>query len=543
MMTSQQKGGAIQRRMGPTTRKGGRWLAVILLLAGTTTVASLSWLSVQVLINPDVAFLLDQFLPGSSATGPNQEQPSTLSRILKVIRRSGQVPGRPLVLATNPQRTTPLLATADVLVPILSQDCPPQTDPCQHLTELRVYRSLELPYLLRIFQGKRHYRLLDRMEIEGLTQAQFTPIFSSLVANPVNPLPFTQVKRYYPAPKPGVWLRLTGFRTEGNTTIAYGRILYFHQDDARLSLMLNWASPTGEFPVWQQVTGGGEPELVLNQSVGLEPQFSIYQLQFPTSSARRVQEISLADPVFSDATYNNSLMLARSGLWSPAFTLLSRVKQQNPQRWSPAAQAQLDFIQLHAQITQAQAQQTSASATQRMLAYLINGSWTAATQVLQANGSSREEVRQILQTDSGGLWARIKAALAVNPDQPDAIAWGAMVLSQQKGATPAINWTRQRTSNDNTLKYVQTLLRFLDQPTQSSIPLVQASTSPTASPNKATDKSRSRFPTETEATQQSPSLDASDLDEAVPPDAQSPGTQPNATTEEQTSSQSLTSNP
>ena len=171
------------------------------------------------------------------------------------------------------------------------------------------------------------------------------------------------------------------------------------------------------------------------------------------------------------ASYDQGLMLARSGLWSAAVPLLERVKRNHPHRWTPDCQAQLDYIQLHAQITQAQAQQTAASATQRILAYLINGSWTTATQVLQANQSSRAEIRQVLRTDTGDLGARVKAALAVKPDQPDAIAWGAMLLSQQKGTTAAIRWTRQQAAdNRDTLKRVQTLLRLLEQPTPTDGP-------------------------------------------------------------------------
>ena len=35
--------------------------------------------------------------------------------------------------------------------------------------------------------------------------------------------------------------------------------------------MLSWTSPNGQLPKWQQVTGGGAKELVIDQTVGLEP--------------------------------------------------------------------------------------------------------------------------------------------------------------------------------------------------------------------------------------------------------------------------------
>ena len=247
-------------------------------------------------------FCSTSFLPGSSALSHSgQAQPQSLSQILKTIRRSGQVPGRPLVLAADAS-SMPLMAVKDVLVPISRQTCGSETASCQSLTELRVYRSLQLPYLLRLFQSTHYYRLLDHSVVEG-------PVASRLniqarrprrLTHSQQPLPLTRIERYHPAPQPGVWLQLSGLRPEGNTTTTYGQILYFHRHQARLQLILNWASPTGESPAWQQVTGDGQPELVVNQSVGLDPQFAVYQLKTASSGASQVYAISLAEPVFAE---------------------------------------------------------------------------------------------------------------------------------------------------------------------------------------------------------------------------------------------------
>ena len=469
-----------QRRMkSAIVLPQGGWLtAIALLLTAAITVGSLSWLSIQALLNPDVAFWLDQFLPGTSAqTGSGQTQPQSLAQILQGLRQSDQVPGRPLVVAADASHF-PLMAVRDVLIPVSTPECPSQQASCQALQELRIYRSLQLPYLLRLFQGTHYYRLLDRTFLDGHTQAQLARLWlqSHQGTDQQQTLPLTRLERYHPAPQPGVWLSLSGLRTAGNTAASYGQILYYHRDQARLSLMLNWASPQGKAPTWQQVTGGGQPELVVNQSVGLDPRFVVYQLHPQTHGVPQLQAIDLAEPAFTNSGYDQGLMLARNGLWPAAVTLLQRAKQQHPHQWSAASQAQLDYIQLHAHITQAQAQQKSASATQRILAYLINGSWTAATQVLQANQSSIGEIRQLLQADTGIVLDRVQASLDVKPDQVDAIAWGAMVISLQQGAIEADRWTRQRAAgNQAAWQYTQSLLRLLNQPPQPDVPILQTS--------------------------------------------------------------------
>jgi hypothetical protein len=43
--------------------------------------------------------------------------------------------------------------------------------------------------------------------------------------------------------------------------------------------MMDWASPTNQTPNWQEVTGGGEPELIIDRTTGIEPHLSIYQLK------------------------------------------------------------------------------------------------------------------------------------------------------------------------------------------------------------------------------------------------------------------------
>ena len=455
-------------RQLPRLARMGTPLAIAALGGAAAVVVGVAWLSIEAIVNPDVSFWLNQYLPSASTEKAviGEMMPQTLKEIQADIRRSGQSTGAPLVLASDLTLRAKVDSATDVLIPVFSQQAGCENN-CQQITELRLYRALQIPYLLQILQAKHYFRLLDRMTVVG-------PEETDVIASPNNPklanygstrtLPLTELGQYDSAPTPGVWLRLTGLLKTGDTVTTYGQILYFNSDQAALIPMLNWSSPLGEIPSWQEVTGKGKPELVINQSVGLQPEFAIYQNQAAANGEIQLQAISLAEPALKNASYADSLTLARSGLWSPALTLLKQVKQLQVKRWSQAAQAQLDYIQMHAQITRAQAEQPWVSPVQRVLAYLSNGSWTPAVQVFQASSAAREDIRNMLLADTGELFSRVAAALTVNPAQPDAIAWGAMVLAVQQGKAEAIAWLRKREMpNSSVFIRTQKLLQQLDR--------------------------------------------------------------------------------
>lgn len=438
----------------------------LLLLAGiTTTVVGLAWLSYQVITDPDVAFWLNQYLPTTKGKQTAAHQPRTLQQILKRLQDQKQSPGKPIVLAADGNANSPLTATKDILIPTYNKSCAQR--PCQQLQSLQVYRSLKLPSLLRLFQGKRYYRLLDRMTVHGPMEEQLVSLARNprLVTGATRPLNLSRVEVYNPAPKPGAWLRLMGLRSEGSATATYGQVLYFHPDEARLVLMLNWASPSGESPQWRQVTGDQRPELVVKQTVGLEPQYAVYWLHPAPTGDLQVEHISLAKPAFADPGYTQSLLLARSGLWSPAQKRLLTVKKQQSRRWSPKAQAQLDYINLHAAIAKSQAQQISASRVQTIVARLVNGEWSAALKFFQSPQTDPVEVRALLAADPGRLFARVEAFLKVNPKNQDAIAWGTLMRHVQDDPKTALVWAQQRTGkNKAALETIKKLVKRLDQP-------------------------------------------------------------------------------
>lgn len=440
-------------------------LNLLLLVGITTTVVGLAWLSYQVITDPDVAFWLNQYLPTTKGKQTAAHQPRTLQQILKRLQDQKQSPGKPIVLAADSNANSPLTATKDILIPTYNKSC--AQGPCQQLQSLQVYRSLKLPSLLRLFQGKRYYRLLDRMTVRGPTEEQLVSLARNprLVTGSTQPLNLSRVEVYNPAPKPGAWLRLTGLRSEGSATATYGQVLYFHPDEARLVLMLNWASPSGESPQWRQVTGDQRPELVVKQTVGLEPQYAVYWLHPAPTGDLQVEHISLSKPTFADPGYTQSLLLARSGLWSPAQKRLLTVKKQQSRRWSPKAQAQLDYINLHAAIAKSQAQQISASRVQTIVARLVNGEWSAALKFFQSPQTDPVEVRALLAADPGRLFARVEAFLKVNPKNQDAIAWGTLMRHVQDDPKTALVWAQQRTGkNKAALETIKKLVKRLDQP-------------------------------------------------------------------------------
>lgn len=464
------------------------WLShltsLILLGVGTGVVASAAWLSLQALINPDVTFWLNQYFPHTAPrTVAADARPLTLKQIQANIQRSGLTSGQPLVLTSDLSFSAQFKGGTDILIPV-GKNIANCNSNCYQITELQVYRSLQIPYLLRVLQGKHYFRLLDRTVVTGPDEAEIIDLINppTLADESRRKMPLNVLGEYNPAPTPGTWLRLTGLTNSGSATVTYGQIFYFNADSARLTLMLNWISPTGNIPNWEHVTGGRFPELVIDQSAGLDPQYSVYQINSAANGGMQLHAISLAEPAFADPAFTQSLNLARSGLWFQALQILKQVKQTQPQRWSKAAQAQFDYIELHARITLGQADQPSINPEQRVLAYLMNGSWTPAIQTFQASSAARKEIRQLLLSDSGRLLSRIETALELDPGQPDAIAWGAMTMMLKKSPPAAIAWMRQRGASASVIARTQKLMLQLED--LDKIPPKKAA-EPTSKPNSA----------------------------------------------------------
>ncbi len=462
--------------------KIGFRLSRLLLLGSFGFFAATLWLSLQYLVNPDVAFWLDHELLG--VTRPRQVEtapPQTVDQIQAALTKEGLTAGQPIVLKSDFALQSEMKTASDIAMPISKKDAPDAAqqgasgcdEPCESIYQLRIYRSLQLPWLIRLFLSKPYFRLTDVIAVRGPSGADLlAPDQNPLIsAGSDQPLPLTQSDIYNPAPQPGLWLRLTGLQTQGSSVSTYGQIFYFDPRRERLDLMTNWVSPPGEVPQWQQVTGDNVPELVVNQTVGLEPQYAVYQLKMTDGVAHQLKPITLMEPALDAPAYLDGLTLAKSGLWTPALALLKQNKQDNSKRWNPAAQAQLDYIQIHANVTQAQAKQPSASTVQRIMGYLVNGSWLPALDVLQSDRSARLEIREMLLSDTGRLANRIDTTLKVSPGDTSVVAWGALLRMIRGSEAQAIAWTqRQSNGGTATVTLVQKLFKQLNKPDAVSKP-------------------------------------------------------------------------
>ena len=405
----------------------------ILITTGGVIVGGI-WLAILLMINPNAGVWLNQFLPEWTRIPiADASPPQTLAAIQDEVRQSGLIPGEPLPL------------DSELLLPLFTSAPNCQTD-CEQIVELRVYQ----PSQLKGEQGL--YQLVSQLPISG--PEEYFVLSPSATAEVDNAslsrkLPLTKLTRFDDkAPAAGFWFNLSGQRVGGDTPMTYGQVIHYNPDQMHLSVMLQWTAPNEHQPYWQELTGTSTPELVIDRTVGLEPQFTVYQIQ-PRKFVPDpiyLEEISLALPALNTQAYRNALMLARSGLWSPAWQALQSQKKTN---WSAVAQAQMDVIRLHAQVTQDQAKQAWATPSQQIFANLIDGRWADALLVFQAAdaGAPVQEIATLLKTDTGGLWDRTQAALKVNPKDNNVKSWGALILAAQQGREKAIAYLKQLSSS------------------------------------------------------------------------------------------------
>jgi hypothetical protein len=398
-------------------------LAIAILISSAGLILTFAWMSILFIFNPEKISWINKFLPEwVQVPFGYSEHPHTLAEIKASLQQQKQTSGANLPLNQGEN---------SFVLPVFQQRANCQSN-CQELVELRVYQLVkdsEAPA-----KTEKYYRLATQLSITGLEQ--------SFVEGTVEHddsktfLPLTQVKRFEgETPAKGVWFYLRGQRQQGKSAIAYGQIVYYNPERTNLQQLLSWKSLNDQLPQWQQITGGGAKELVINQTVGLEPQLEIYQAK-PTKlylNPIQLEKITLTTPAIKDTAYQNALKIARSGLWTPAVESLKSIQKHRKNNLSATAQAQIDLIGVYAQITKIQADKTWASPSEQVLADLIDGRWGKALKVFKASSQNRQEISPLLKADKGRLWNRTVAALQVNPEQPEVLAWGALILAVQKG--------------------------------------------------------------------------------------------------------------
>ncbi len=474
----------------PPPRKRG-WLvslgAIAAIITGGAIVAGGIWLSILWMIDPNSVVWLNRFLPEWTHIPVNEASPpQTLATIEAEIRQNGFIPAEALSLNSE----TETQATS-ILIPLLKSEPNCQTD-CQKIVELRVYQPTEAK------STEVTYRLVNQLTIKEPEEYFVLSSLSDTKATNVDgyhSVPLTKITPLSDkAPSTGLWFNLSGERVNDGTNLYYGQVIHYNPDQTHLSVMVEWTSPNELQPYWQQVTGNTTSELVVNQTVGLEPKFKVYRIQ-PRKFVPNpiyLQEISLATPAANTPTYRNGLILAQNGLWSLAWQLLQREIKSN---LSDSVVAQIDVIKLHAQFTQSQAEQTWATPSQAILTNLIDGRFPEALQLFQTSISDTialQEITSMLKTDTGGLWQRVNAALDVNRNcgleglcdkskqetilDTNIKSWGALIIAAKQGRAKAIAWLKQlsptasQTTPSPTDTQIYALLDYLDGAIAQSTP-------------------------------------------------------------------------
>jgi hypothetical protein len=427
-------------------------VAMMVLLGSAGLMTTFGWMSVQFILNPDQVGLFNSFFPGWARISEDRaKRPQTLKEIQNSLSKQGQTAGQFL----------PLEKDKSFLVPVFKQRTNCHSD-CNYIVELRVYQRAEDSE----FQSapEKYYHLATQLAITGPEESfVVAPVVDATDDNQGSglPLPLSDVGRFEGGtPSSGIWLYLRGQRQQGTSAITYGHVLYYNPEGTHLQLMMPWTSPSGQLPQWREVTGGHTKELVVDQTVGLEPQLRIYQVK-PVKfvlNPIQLEQISLT-PVLQDADYQNALLLAQSGLWTPAFEQLQSMKGS----LSEAAQAQIDVIRLHAQLTKNQADASWASPSQQVLADLIDGRWEKALQVFETSLQNAQEIATLLKADTGRLWSRAEAQLQVNPNLQSVQAWSTLIVAAKHGQERANSWLNgQSKITSDSLAYIQDLLGQLN---------------------------------------------------------------------------------
>lgn len=455
----------INEKASKTNSWGNLLLAFALILTAAGAVAGGAWLSFQLFINPDAVNDANKILPQAvqlKATNPEQ-QPQTLKQIEDSLRAQGKITGESLALETDAKN----LIANSLIIPVLKRQSNCQTD-CQEIVELRVYQLVKNNFKFPLQADETIYQLTGQLPISGPDESfVISPVVDSETANygSTRLLPVTQLQRFSETttPKSGTWLYLLGQRQQSDNGIAYGHILHYNKSRSMLSLVLTWTSPTGQVPKWQEVTGGGFPELIVDRTSELEPQLQVYQVKPAQGSFDQFQLVPIAieEPAIKTKSYRDALFLARNGLWTPAWQWLKSLPQ-GKKRFSTAAQAQIDLIGLYAKYTSKQADIAWASPSQQAIAALSDGRWEKGLQIYIATPENTQEIATFLVNDSGRLWNRVEAALKINPHRSEVQAWGALILGAQEGQASAINWLKTQPHSPKTLKYAEKLLKRLD---------------------------------------------------------------------------------
>lgn len=447
-------------------RSLGLNILVLLLLSGMVAgVGGGLWLAAALMFNPDSVTSRDWLRRWLPESGMNTHSPQSVADIDADLRQGDRFLGTPLMLPAADGEPAPWLVPVTIPLPhcqnqgnltltdlgesaLLTRAWPDinrLSPDCQQVVELRLYRSLPTP------PGRSpRYELLDQLSLGGTPEFRVAEFYrhSARSTGSNTALPFTHVEflgNRPLEPTEAVWLTVHGAWSRGSNQANHGQVIQYLPDRQELQTSVSWVSPEMNQPEWQDITGDGRAELVVNKTVGLEPAFEVFRLL----PGPQLQAVSLLDTASDHPAYEKAIALAQAKLWSPALNQMrvAQTAESSQGTWSNAAQIQLEVIDLHAQSAQAQANRVWSNAGQQLTAHLIDGQWAIALEFLdQQVADQRSDLRQALA--AGALWQRINAALRITPEDNDLQVWAALTLAVRRDRTAAVTWWRSQTTTE-----------------------------------------------------------------------------------------------
>ncbi|MFM7405266.1 MAG: hypothetical protein ACKO3K_00980 [Cuspidothrix sp.] len=434
-------------------------LALSLLFSIAGAIIGFGWISVLFILDPAQVSWLNEYLPqwAKISTG-KREIPETLTAIERSLSKKKRIAGETIPLNIKSEEY--------FLMPIFQERVNCKSN-CQQLVELQIYqRSQDLEYK---FQTEKYYYLISKLPIIGLAKKFVDSSKSAKISEVDNEqakihLPLTTIKAFTDTNSPGFWFYLEGKYQQDNNII-YGQVVHYNPTLKSLQQMLSWKTNNGKLPKWQQVTGNDRKELVIDQTVDLEPNFQVYQVKPSQLVANSVylEEINFQKSAVNEFAFQQSIFLARNGLWTPALTWLKSIEKDRKQPFIPAAKAQIDVIKLYSNFTKNQAEKNWASPSQQVIADIIDGRWEQGLQVFMKSPNNAEEIANLIQTDKGRIWNRATVALRLNPNRRAVLAWVALIFKVQRGEERTNSWLQSQSNIDGeTLKYIQGILAKLD---------------------------------------------------------------------------------
>ncbi len=370
--------------------------------------------------------------------------PNSLWNVPKSIKQIQEELGRSqLKLGENYN-----LKTGEVIYTVLETET-------QNIREIRLYQTVW-------DRGIEKLMLVSTMTISGIDEYFVrSPLLKYATYSPPerlqpnrNRLPLKKLSLIDNPPKQigdqkdGLWFTTSG-RVDG---IAYGQIYYFVTDKrSQLFELESWTSAAGEIPKWRSIltSNPNSPQLVVNQSQEFEPMFLVYQPEEAiATSIKKVQlrQINLNEAKNQPKAYQDALLMASVGLWSPAlgkFNLMVNELRAQGKTLSPFLQEQYDLISLHAKITSERADNPNANIGEKALINIIDGRWSEAIAIANDTTYKGDRIAEMLEKYHPHIWQRAMTMLTFT-NATEIKLWGGLVVLQRNGLRRAENWLREQ---------------------------------------------------------------------------------------------------